>query len=218
MLAVAWAVIIPALHASEHGSTRGLPVRNGALTPKKCVVRIMLTAEQKKLVEDNQALIFFALKKFHYPADDFYDLAAIGLCKAAARYDPEKGATFASYAVQSIRNELGHWKRTDGHYLRPKISLDDPITEDGHVTLADAIPGEFCIEDTDDTILAQECLKKAKVKEKHRAVFNEWASGRTLRQIADSHGCTVAWAQHVTAKVRTACKDVALNGTGARVV
>lgn len=179
----------------------------------------MLTAEQKKLVEDNQKLIFFALKRFHYPVDDFYDLAAIGLCKAAAKYDPEKGATFASYAIQAIRNELGYWKRTDSHYLRPRISIDAPIYDEDR-TLADFLPSDdFDMENSEDAIFARECLKKAKVKEEQKAVFVEWTSGKTLKQIAKDHNRSIRWIMYITRHVRDACRDVALReGTGARAV
>lgn len=168
----------------------------------------MLTAKQKKLVEDNMALIFFTLKKYNYPVDEFYDLGAIGLCKAAAKYDPEKGAAFSSYAVQSIRNELSHWKTIDGRYLRPAISIDEPLP-DGNGCLAEYIPGDFSIEDVDDSILARDCLRKANVKDEYKEICREWSRGKTMIQIAGSRGCSRSWIQHVTSKTLKACKQAA---------
>lgn len=167
----------------------------------------MLTAEQKKLVEDNQALIFFSLKKFNYPAWDFYDLAAIGLCKAAEKYDPEKGSSFATYAIRAIHNELSHWKKANNHCVKPATSIDEPLNE--KETLGDLLSDDFYIEDTDDVIFARECLKNAKVKDRHKAVFAEWAAGKTLEKIANERGCSRSYIQHVTSCVRKACKAAA---------
>jgi RNA polymerase sigma factor (sigma-70 family) len=169
----------------------------------------MLTAEQKKLVEDNQKLIYFILNKYHYPVDDFYDLAAIGRCKAAAKFDPENGCTFSTYAMQSMWNELSRWKKTDSHYLRPAVSLDAPLSS-GEGSLKEFISGDFYMEDVDDTLFSQEILQKARAKEKHKRIFSEWAGGKTLNQIAASYGCSRGRIQQITSRIRKACRAVAL--------
>ena len=47
---------------------------------------------QKSLVTENHNLIYSFLKKYNLDVDEYYDLAAIGLCNACINYD-------ASYKV-----------------------------------------------------------------------------------------------------------------------
>lgn len=60
-----------------------------------------MTDEQKKMVEDNHNLIYFFLKKYDLPIDEWYDMAAIGLCKAARSYNEEL-SKFATYACKCM--------------------------------------------------------------------------------------------------------------------
>ena len=53
---------------------------------------IQLNDEQRKLVADNHNLIYQYLIDNNLPQDEYYDIAAIGLCKAALKYDTAKGA------------------------------------------------------------------------------------------------------------------------------
>ena len=43
----------------------------------------MLTKEQKELVENNHKLIYYYIHKNGLSVDEYYDILAIGLCKAA---------------------------------------------------------------------------------------------------------------------------------------
>ena len=65
-----------------------------------------MTKEQQKLVEDNHNLIYLYLKNSNLPVDDYYDLAAIGLCNAALTYDKTSKAKFSTYAYQCIKFEV----------------------------------------------------------------------------------------------------------------
>lgn len=71
---------------------------------------IHLNEEQRKLTEENMALVPFTIKRYlgqkHMFNDDLLSIGYIGLCKAAYSYLPDKGVTFASYAVRLILNEL----------------------------------------------------------------------------------------------------------------
>ena len=73
-----------------------------------------LSDEQRKLVEKNLAVIDQVIRRkismnreipgMEY--DDLYQIGAIGLCKAAAKYQKKENATFETYAFQVIKNEL----------------------------------------------------------------------------------------------------------------
>jgi len=99
--------------------------------------KIVLNEEQKKLVEDNIALVHFTLRK-HFSAslakdEDIISAGYEGLCIAAGKYDPERGA-FSSLAVQCIRNLI----RTELYYRSKhrnrQVYVDNTITDDDDMT------------------------------------------------------------------------------------
>lgn len=65
-----------------------------------------LNREQQKLVEENHNLIYQYLIDKQLPQDEYYDIAAIGLCKAAMNYSVDAGYTFATYVYKSITNTI----------------------------------------------------------------------------------------------------------------
>ena len=72
--------------------------------PKKKEKIIPLTDEQRKVVEENHNLIYKVLNDHCLDVDEWYDVAAIGLCKAAQLFKPESGFKFSTYAYTSIYN------------------------------------------------------------------------------------------------------------------
>ena len=70
-----------------------------------------MTEEQKKLVEDNHNLIYWLLHKYGLSIDDYYDIVAIGLCKAAIDYNGVD-SSFVTCAYVYMRTELrNYWQR-----------------------------------------------------------------------------------------------------------
>lgn len=70
---------------------------------------LKLNDEQRKLVEQNHNLIYSAMRKFgvrNEKFDDYYDVAAIGLCKAAIYYDESKNTTLSTLVYSCVQNEL----------------------------------------------------------------------------------------------------------------
>jgi RNA polymerase sigma factor (sigma-70 family) len=95
-----------------------------------------MTTDQRELAEQNHNLIYHVLNRYGWPIDEYYDVAAIALCEAAIRYDPDYGVKFSTYACQTIKGKLLQELRKQ----RPVISLDEPITEDESITIGDTIP------------------------------------------------------------------------------
>lgn len=100
-----------------------------------------LTPEQAAIVEDCHSLIFKALHYFRYDPDEYYDVAAIALCKAVQSY-PVSGTTcaFGTYAINRIRSECGNTIRDSQRHNVPTVSLDSPIPWLDGMTLMDTIP------------------------------------------------------------------------------
>lgn len=62
-----------------------------------------LNKEQQKLVETNHNLIYSFAKSNNIDVEEFYDVLAIGLCKAALVYDENKGM-FSTLAYKCMSN------------------------------------------------------------------------------------------------------------------
>lgn len=63
-----------------------------------------LTERQKQLVIDNHGLIYKFLN-YYKLGDDYYDIAALALCKAACGYDARE-ACFVTFAYCCMKNEV----------------------------------------------------------------------------------------------------------------
>ena len=69
----------------------------------------ILNEDQRKLAEQNLKLVPYALGKLFCTgkiSDDLMSVGCIGLCRAAANYDPSKQAVFSTYAVTCIIREV----------------------------------------------------------------------------------------------------------------
>lgn len=71
-----------------------------------------MTEQQKALVEENHNLIYAFLQKYHLSVEEWYDMAAIGLCKAAISFKAEK-ASFSTYAYKCMFNAVMREKRKE---------------------------------------------------------------------------------------------------------
>lgn len=66
---------------------------------------IILSDEQRKIAEENHNLIYSFARKKNLDIDEFYDLLAIGLCKAAYYFKPNKGK-FSTIAYIRMQHEM----------------------------------------------------------------------------------------------------------------
>ena len=64
-----------------------------------------MTNEQKDLVLDNYNLIYWYAKKSNLDLEEYEDILAYALCKAANSFDPKKGIKFSALAIICMRNE-----------------------------------------------------------------------------------------------------------------
>lgn len=67
-----------------------------------------LTSTQQKMVEDNHKLIYGAAHKYKINLEEYYDVLAIGLCKAAMAFDETKGqfSTFAYIIMLKMNTRM----------------------------------------------------------------------------------------------------------------
>ena len=69
-----------------------------------------LDKEQQALAEQNTGLVIYIINKYKRSAsleiDDMISIGFFALCNAAAKYDPDKGYAFSTFATRSILNEI----------------------------------------------------------------------------------------------------------------
>lgn len=146
----------------------------------------MLTDEQKNLVDNNHNLIYFVLHKMNLPVEDYYDIAAIGMCKAAEMWDSSV-SKFTTLAVVSMRNEILSSQRYERSKCRNNsgdVSLDAPIGDDCEsITFLD----NRCAQDeyrATETWLAVQGLMQSCLTERQRTVLMMCLSGYSIREMA----------------------------------
>ena len=70
-----------------------------------------------RLVTENINLIYLVMKRFRnrgVDREDLFQIGAVGLTKAAQRFDESKGFAFSTYAVPLIIGEIQRFLRDDG--------------------------------------------------------------------------------------------------------
>lgn len=81
-----------------------------------------------KLVTENINLIYLVMKRFRnrgVDREDLFQIGAVGLTKAAQRFDESKGFAFSTYAVPLIIGEIQRFLRDDGMvHISRKIQDD----------------------------------------------------------------------------------------------
>ena len=96
----------------------------------------MLDEQQRELVEQNHNLIYHTLRKYKLNQEEYYDVLAIGLCKAAIAFDPKR-SKFSTFAVnvmyneflQHDRNENAQKRKVNKNTLSLNYRMKDPKNE-----------------------------------------------------------------------------------------
>ena len=132
-----------------------------------------LTKKQQELIEQNHNLIYkFAYDK-NLVIDEYYDILAIGMCKAAKAHDESKGK-FSTIAYCCMYNELkNHWKYINKKsYIEGKTFSYDALkcTDDAenNVNLIEIISDNCSVQDiVENNILITSFINTLKNKEKY---------------------------------------------------
>lgn len=150
----------------------------------------MQRSERDKLIEDNIKLVYFVLNKY-YPTyvndEDIIQTGMIGLCRAADKYDCDKG-TFSTYAVPAIQNEIRkEFRNRQREDKLNAISLDFPIINDDGKELTTLL----------DTVIGQEDVGFVDVEGYYKTLtqvektyFDLLREGYKPKEVAEILGCT----------------------------
>jgi RNA polymerase sigma factor (sigma-70 family) len=170
-----------------------------------------LNNEQQQLVEQNHNLIYSFAKSRKLDLEGYYDVLAIGLCKAALVFDENKG-TFSTLAYKCMSNEYN--KIIKKQTLKRKIpdnllsSLDAVISvseEDGsETTLYDYIKKDiFPIPDSSTiTNIMIKNFYNNKLTKQEQKVFRLLVQDRTQVEIGKIMGITRSRVGQIVIQIR----------------
>jgi RNA polymerase sigma factor (sigma-70 family) len=168
-----------------------------------------MTEEQKKLAEDNHGLIFYFLTKRDLPIDEFYGLAAIGLCKAAISYNGKY--KFSTFAYKCISNEVGHYLYLEKMQKRkpkqPPLYIDAVPNNDVKNSIACAIGGTM---DVEEIVASNEAVKTISrhFDGRERILVSMKMSGHNEREISEKLKMTYQNVNLIKKKLRRKIKRI----------
>ena len=146
---------------------------------------------RQQLIEDNMNLVYFIISR-EYPSymkdEDVIQSGMLGLCRAAERFDGEKG-TFSTLAGKCIRNEIcmefRRRKKDKGN-----LSLDYEVTDDeeGSVLFGDLIKGKSDVDYVDVDPIMNE------LNNREKEVLTLLMNGLSPTEITEMYG----WSRHRT--------------------
>lgn len=171
-----------------------------------------LTEKQRELAEKNHDLIYGYAHKKNISIGEYYDLLAIGLCKAAKTYDENKGR-FSTLAYKCMENELNtYWKSLNKKSVIPSeliLSYDAPITStdlsDNNCKLIENIPDSTLHNGIASDIMFSTFMNILNNKE--TLIVNMLIDGLTHKEIAEKLGCRKQNISYHVKKIREKAID-----------
>ena len=166
---------------------------------------IQITEEQRKLVEDNHNLIYSFLQKYHLTIDEYYGLAAIGLCKAGKTYNGEK-SNFSTYAYKcmftAVMCELRKNKqaKTIPKYQIVYCQAELENNEGNTTSFINYVPSK---ENVEDSVLSEVIFDEYvnKLKDRDKKIFSLFREGYKQKEIGKMLGCSQAQVSRVKKKL-----------------
>ena len=154
-----------------------------------------MTEKQRKLVADNHNLIYSFLIEHGLDVEEFYDLAAIGLCKAAMKYDETRSNVFSTLAYRYMLIEVNHYfdyknrqrripDNLIGHYNKKTYGDEGEIGE--------VLDCMSCSKQFEDELIFELCVKKVRerMSDRDKLIFDMLIDGYTTREIGKAAGCS----------------------------
>ena len=186
-----------------------------------------LTPEQQQLAADNEKLIWFFLKKYASGSDpqELYGVAAEGLIRAAATYDPARGK-FSTHAMYHMRSAVDFDQRCAKRKKRsgkPVLHMDDVDVVDlidpnkecndrmyGVVNLRD----RPCLSLDETGADVERFLRSLPARD--RELVRMRIGGDTLKEIGDTFGITIQAASAHMKRIANKWEAFELYGTQER--
>jgi RNA polymerase sigma factor (sigma-70 family) len=159
------------------------------------------------MVEENLKLAYHFARFYRvastsgHTLEDIQQVAVLGLCKAANKFDLDKGVQFSSFASLFIKGEIQHYLR-DNKLIRtregliPVVSLDIP-TKDG-ASYLEALPSPS--DPYQDLRLVVDSLPKHLAR-LIKLVYFEEKTRQEAAKVLNCHSCTITRWEKIALKL-----------------
>ena len=183
-----------------------------------------LTPEQQQLAADNEKLIWFFLKKYASGSDpqELYGVAAEGLIRAAATYDPARGK-FSTHAMYHMRSAVDFDQRCAKRKKRsgkPVLHMDDVDAVDPNkecnAKMCDVVPlrDRPCLSLDETGVDVERFLRSLPARD--RELVRMRIVGYTIKEIGDTFGITIQAASAHMKRIANKWEAFELYGTQER--
>ena len=165
-----------------------------------------MTEQQKHLAETNHNLIYSFLQKYHLEFDEWYDMAAIGLCKAAITFN-EDISCFSTYAYRCMFTAVFHENRretqarTVPQHLILYYQTEFDVGHDGDVfDFLETMPSS---DDVEGEVVAKLMYEEfsSELKPRDKAIFQMASEGYKQNEISKVVGCSQPQVSRVKKKL-----------------
>ena len=183
-----------------------------------------LTPEQKQLAADNEKLIWFFLKKYASGSDpqELYGVAAEGLIRAAATYDPARGK-FSTHAMYHMRSAVdfdqscAKRKKRSGKLVLHMDDVDAVDTnEEYNAEMCGVVPLQDrpCLSLDETGADVERFLRSLPARD--RELVRMRIGGYTIKEIGDTFGITIQAASAHMKRIANKWEAFELYGTQER--
>lgn len=183
-----------------------------------------LTPEQQQLAADNEKLIWFFLRKYASGSDpqELYGVAAEGLIRAAATYDPARGK-FSTHAMYHMRSAVDFDQRCAKRKKRsgkPVLHMDDVDVIDQNkecnAKMCDVVPLQDrpCLSLDETGADVERFLRSLPARD--RELVRMRIVGYTIKEIGDTFGITIQAASAHMKRIANKWEAFELYGTQER--
>lgn len=158
-------------------------------------MNMRLNDEQREFITENHNLIYSFLRSQNLSIDEWYDLAAIGLCKAALTFDQDK-SKFSTYAYKCMYNQIMIEKRkekadrrVDDNLVLYYDAMFDCSDDGDKCSFLSVIPDLRC--DTGKQAETRHWIYEtyAGLNDKEKKIFDYLLRGYTQKEIGYYVGC-----------------------------
>jgi len=174
-----------------------------------------LNEDQQRLAQENLPLVRWYLKtKMKYiprgEYDDFFQIGAYGLCKAAVTFEPEAERRFSTYATICIANEvlmhLRKERKREEERFAPRLEATAPGHRQSDDTLADCIADIEDVESAMRLIELRQILKRC-AKEREGKILVMYMRGYDQKTIARRFGMSQSMVSRKIKGARTSIRE-----------
>lgn len=171
-----------------------------------------LTDAQQTIVSENHKLIYKFANMKNVNAEEFYDIFAIGLCKAASIYEPSRGYKFSTLACKCMETEYNsYWRHELNLQHIPQssvLSYNTMVSDEDSAQFLDIISNSAGNRSVNTFGVEVEEFN-SRLSDTQRVVLHMLMDGEREVDIARYMGCTRQNVHRVKEQIKTAWKRYA---------